>query len=1534
MSLYTLTVDLLLKSGSFERDSGKAARVVKRDMDTIQASMSNAARSGADEVSAGFRRVALEAVGMTSALAAVKAVIGKADEWTNLNNRLRLVTKDQAAFVAAQQDVVQIAKATRQPLGATAELYQRIAMNQDALGLSGAGLARVVETISKTLVISGSSAAAAEGALVQLGQAFASGALRGEELNSVLESAPALAQEIAKGLNVPMGKLRELGQAGKLTADQVIGALQRQAGAVDDAFGKMDATVGQSLTLLNTSLSEMIGRADDATGASQALAAGIGILGNNLQTVAVASAALASGPLVKALLARVAASNAAITADRAAAAQNLAAAQALELRTRAAMLDSQSEVRRAAVIGGSVSISSKAAAATLEHRQATLLLAQAQAQSAAASASWAARAGASTLAMLGGPAGIVTMLATAAAGWLLFRDNTNTAATALIDFGGAADTAIEKFRELNRQQQAGEILRLQKEIDANYRTITGSMTEMVAAATNFATVAQASDFIKETERLDAAFKNGRISADDFASGLDAAWRAMIEGSPAAAAVAKSLTEETAAAATAGREVDRKRAILDAFTGSSTQAKSATDALSGSFNVLGDSAGAAGKRIASAMQSLPGQLARVGKSAGEVAKLDVTDWFKEAQAGGVDFSKRDDPKVKQYIEQGAQYIRLQTELAAAQKNFTESRKGAAAAERAGAKDRKADAEATKRYNEEAAIAAATMNGPLAEATERQKQLEDKLKEALKEGRIERGAYNTLVLESQKALELSSAAVNKALSSPEALIATMDGELAMLGKIGRARELYRRQLMNERDMRQELQKAVEAAGSKEALALAKGAATYDEYERSMLAAADAAAAMSIQVEEAAANMEAWVDVVMHGVDGAADALADFAASGLRDFDNLWDDMKDVAKQGLRDIARELLQQKLVIPIQTKVMEGISNWGSQGGGFSMDSLMGLFGGNGTAGGGQNLGNIAGLLSKGQGLFSGASAGAASGTLTGFGDVTSLAGMTGSNFAGLVGGGSAGAGAGAGAGAAGSTMAAAVPIIGWIVAGMMKNAELFDQGWDIANGESWAGKIATAGAVGLADKGFRGLGFNDKTASILSGSSIHAKLFGRSAPKITGQGLTGSYGFGGFEGQSYADIKAKGGLFRSDKKWTQYTGLDPNIDRTFDMAARQVRGASTDLAKQLGVDLSQQLAGVKVTLGKLTLSADSAEAKEQLAAYLGDMTDRLFTEAVKAAGFGGQLDDYFEASDVFGALSASIALAVGNADELGRALNGLEIDKVNKAVDYFQDLASVAGTDLATQIEKVTGLLGNYATLMADVSTQLLTGDLTGYQSQALTIERTYRQQVKAANDYAKALGLSGARAEDLAKIEALRATNMGKLQAQIDADKKAMTYGLSVSDLSPLSDQEKLQTTMRELERAVSGGDSSAAQSAAQAALGFGRNLYASGKDYNALYGQVTGLIDGMKVGNLDLEDGTSMGQLADTIEALPDNFSRAVFDLVVDNKAQAATTAAVQETNALLTDVRSLLSTIATSTGKTASVTSSSALRSSLNATNAK
>lgn len=201
----------------------------------------------------------------------ISALLAHAEAYTTIANRMKLVTSSAAEFTAAQNAVFEIAQRSGQPLGATAELYQRIAQNQKELKLTGQGVANIVETISKTMVISGASAQAADAALVQLGQAFASGTLRGEELNSVMEQAPALAQSIAKGMGVSVGALRALGSEGKLTADSVIKALQSQAGAVDQLFGKMQSTVGAGMTRLDNSTTAFIGRLDQATSVSSRL---------------------------------------------------------------------------------------------------------------------------------------------------------------------------------------------------------------------------------------------------------------------------------------------------------------------------------------------------------------------------------------------------------------------------------------------------------------------------------------------------------------------------------------------------------------------------------------------------------------------------------------------------------------------------------------------------------------------------------------------------------------------------------------------------------------------------------------------------------------------------------------------------------------------------------------------------------------------------------------------------------------------------------------------------------------------------------------------------------------------------------------------------------------------------------------------------------------------------------------------------------------------------------------------------------------
>ncbi|WP_288076747.1 tape measure protein, partial [Pseudomonas sp.] len=209
----------------------------------------NGARAAASQMQSLERQVkslAAMAAGLAGPLAAafsVKEFYDAAEAYSTLTNRMKLVTNGAQELAAAQSAVFSIAQSSYQPLGATAELYQRIATNQKELKLTGEGVAGVVGTISKTLAISGASAASAQAALVQLGQAFASGVLRGEELNSVMEQAPALAQAIAKGMGKTVGELRSLGAEGKLTADAVVKALQAQKDAVDELFSKTSVTI-------------------------------------------------------------------------------------------------------------------------------------------------------------------------------------------------------------------------------------------------------------------------------------------------------------------------------------------------------------------------------------------------------------------------------------------------------------------------------------------------------------------------------------------------------------------------------------------------------------------------------------------------------------------------------------------------------------------------------------------------------------------------------------------------------------------------------------------------------------------------------------------------------------------------------------------------------------------------------------------------------------------------------------------------------------------------------------------------------------------------------------------------------------------------------------------------------------------------------------------------------------------------------------------------------------------------------------------
>ncbi|MQT59482.1 phage tail tape measure protein [Pseudomonas sp. FSL R10-0399] len=259
-SLGTLTLDLIARIGGFEQGMDRAARTATNRMGQIERST----QSASSQIVSSLKSIGVAAVGYLG----TRELIAYAETWTSVQNRLKQVTSSQLELAAATQEVFAVAQRSQSALEPTAELYQRIASTTESLGVNQSEVVRVTESISKAMSASGVSAEAAAGALVQLGQAFASGVLRGQELNSVLEQAPGLARSIADGLGVAVGDLRKLGEAGAITSEKLFRSILSQGRSIDDQFARSQTSIKGAFTVLENSLTKYVGTMDQVTGAS------------------------------------------------------------------------------------------------------------------------------------------------------------------------------------------------------------------------------------------------------------------------------------------------------------------------------------------------------------------------------------------------------------------------------------------------------------------------------------------------------------------------------------------------------------------------------------------------------------------------------------------------------------------------------------------------------------------------------------------------------------------------------------------------------------------------------------------------------------------------------------------------------------------------------------------------------------------------------------------------------------------------------------------------------------------------------------------------------------------------------------------------------------------------------------------------------------------------------------------------------------------------------------------------------------------
>lgn len=369
---------------------------------------------------------------------AVQQVVQYADAWTAATNKIRIVSDTQDEFNDSLERTFSIAQSTRSSFQGTVDLYTKLARTNRTLKRSQEEVYRVTEIVSKAVALSGASAQAAEGAVTQFAQALSGNfSAAGQEINSILEQTPGLAEAIAKGLGTTSDQLKLMGEAGELSTQIVFEALLDVGDYIDGEFNKTIATFGQNWQKASDNMMRFVGESQTVTTVVRASGEAIVLLSENIGTIANV-AGLAAGVVgVKLAGALLASANAQVKKNIA----SLAGAKADAEAARASALVAQREVRRAAaeqytekrLLGRAIAEAratrgtdahssaltrlgaarQRAIAAGTQYAAATRAAAAATATATAAAsrASVAVRGLSSAMALFGGPAGVAVLAA-------------------------------------------------------------------------------------------------------------------------------------------------------------------------------------------------------------------------------------------------------------------------------------------------------------------------------------------------------------------------------------------------------------------------------------------------------------------------------------------------------------------------------------------------------------------------------------------------------------------------------------------------------------------------------------------------------------------------------------------------------------------------------------------------------------------------------------------------------------------------------------------------------------------------------------------------------------------------------------------------------------------------------------------------------------------------------------------------------------------------------------------------------------------
>lgn len=463
-SLRELIIKISANSSSFQTEISRASRMGADYYKTMEQGnrraeyatrQSQRALADLNGQLATVRQTALGMVGVFAGAFATGHLINLADQWNQVNARLKQASQSSDDFSKSQQTLMAISQRTGTAFGDNASLFARSAASMREFGYASDDVLKVTEAISTGLKLSGAGTQEASSVITQFSQALAQGVLRGEEFNSVNENGDRVIRALAAGMGVARKDLKAMADQGLLSIDKVVPALLSQLGTLQSEFAAMPSTVSGSITKVENAFQQWVGGVNETSGVTAALSSTLDGLAGNIDNVATALGVLVSigamryfGGLVTSMGTATAGMMSAYRAEVAVAAAQVEGAKTATAAARATLYRAQQA--KAAAVGLEQQIVAERQLAVAQNQLAASVGARSAAQTRLNSVtSLGARLGGSLLSVVGGIPGIVLGVGAA---WVYVNEKNEQARKVAVAYG---DTVEQVKKQMSGMSLAG-----------------------------------------------------------------------------------------------------------------------------------------------------------------------------------------------------------------------------------------------------------------------------------------------------------------------------------------------------------------------------------------------------------------------------------------------------------------------------------------------------------------------------------------------------------------------------------------------------------------------------------------------------------------------------------------------------------------------------------------------------------------------------------------------------------------------------------------------------------------------------------------------------------------------------------------------------------------------------------------------------------------------------------------------------------------------------------------------------------------------